>query len=283
MSFIGGILGSDKKATLRHFAIGTFTLDVVTEESFQKTWSKTESAVETGARISDHRIANPTEIMIRGVVVNYEIFDFVDEVFPEVNPLLANIGLPMQISSVTDGVIATVNRYAATAKRYVGYANTAIETVSKLRQAKSFSDVPSLLNDKSDTDDRITKIKYTLEAIAHSEELIDVMTSTGVYKGVQIGAISVVRNKHGDAEFSILLSEIPTYDLQVVGGIDAKIKKPETPKQAQSQTETKPTGDKKSDRPATQAAKPQNKGSTNPPKTQQSALKTIINSAKGLF
>lgn len=283
MSFLGDIFGGGGKATLRHFAIGSFTLDVITEENFQKTWTKSESAVESGARISDHRTSNPSEIMIRGTVVNYEIYDFVDEVFPELNPLLAKIDLPVQVSAVTDYTIATVNRYAGTVRKYANIANRTINTIGKISSISSLSDIPSLLNDTSSTDDRITRIKKTLEAIGDSETLIEVVTSTGVYKNVQIGGVSVTRPDHGNAEFTILLSEIPTYDVQVVGGIDAKIKTATNTSGKSTKEPTKPTGKNKSERSATQSATPQNKGKTTPQKSNKSALKTIVDSAKGFI
>lgn len=277
MSLIEGILGSNGKISLRHFAIGTFTLDVVIEENYQRTWTKSESSVESGARISDHRIANPIEIMIRGTVVNYENLNFVEDVFPQTTSLLNNLGLPIQVSGITNYTIATVNRYATNIKKYSNMADNVISKARKISQATSFSEIPSLLNDNSDTDDRITRIKNTLEQIADSETLIEVMTSMGLYKGVQISGVSVVRNNHGSAEFAIVLSEIPLYEVEVVGGIDAKIKPKTTDKK-----ESKPTGKEMSERPAAQSAKAQNKGKTTPQKSSKSALKALIDSAKGV-
>lgn len=253
MSFLSNIFGNNKTATFRHFAIGSFTLDVVTEEQFQKTWTKSESAVETGARISDHRIINPNEIMIRGTVVNYDPIDVFADQFPVVSSLLDTIPLPIQVSAVTDQIRAAVTKY------------------SGINQSPVMSFMPSLINDSSETDDRITRIKNTLEQIANGEGLIEVLTSTGVYQNVQISAVSVTRNRLGDAEFQILISEILTYDVQIVGGIDAKVK---TTTAATSTT--KPTGEKKSERPARQAAKPQNKGKTTPQKSNKSVLKTMF-------
>lgn len=286
MSFMGGIVGNDNTATLRHFGIGTFTFDVVTEETFQQTWTKSESAVEVGAKISDHRIRNPQEIMIRGVVVNYEIYDFVGDVFPELNPLLNKIGLPIQVSSITDYTIATVNRYAGTARKYVNIGSRAIKTYGRLSEAKSLLDIPSLLNDKSATDDRITRVKKTLEAIANSEILIEVMTSTGVYTGIQISAIAVSRNDHGSAEFSLVLSEMPQYEVETVSGINAKVNAASTQasekKSADAKT-TSPVGQTKTAKATTQSAPPQNKGTATVQKTKRSALRTIVLGGKGLF
>lgn len=265
MSFLSNIFGNNKTATFRHFAIGSFTLDVVTEEQFQKTWTKSESAVETGARISDHRIINPNEIMIRGTVVNYEPAEFFADQFPVVSSLLDTIPLPIQISAVTDQVRAAVNKYSNITKNPV------------------MSFLPNLMNDSSATDDRITRIKNTLEDIANGDGLIEVLTSTGVYKNVQIGGVSVTRNTLGNAEFQIFISEILTYDVQIVGGIDAKIKAPTAQAQGQAAPTTKPTGEKKSERPATQAAKPQNKGKTTPQKSNKSVLKTMIDGSKGFL
>lgn len=264
MSFLKGIFGNNKTATLRHFAIGTFTLDVVTEEQFQKTWTKSESAVETGARVSDHRVINPNEIMIRGTVVNYEPSEYLADEFPVVAGLLDTIPLPIGITAVTDQVRAAVNKYGSS-----------IKEVKRVVMA-------TVMNDASATDDRITRIKKTLEQIADGEGLIEVLTSTGVYKNVQIAGVSVTRSRSGDAEFQIILSEVLTYDVQIVGGIDAKIKAAPTT-QAQAQGQEKPTGEKKSERPAKQSAKPQNKGKTTPQKSKKSALKTMVDSSKGFL
>lgn len=258
MSFLSNIFGNNKTATFRHFAIGSFTLDVVTEEQFQKTWTKSESAVETGVRISDHRIINPNEIMIRGTVVNYDPIDVFAEQFPVVSSLLDTIPLPIQVSAVTDQIRAAVNKY------------------SGINRSPVMSFMPSLINDSSETDDRITRIKNTLEQIANGDGLIEVLTSTGVYQNVQISAVSVTRNRLGDAEFQILISEILTYDVQIVGGIDAKVKTTTAATSTTTTTATKPTGAQKSDRPATQSAKPQNKGKTTPQKSNKSILKTVF-------
>lgn len=258
MSFLSNIFGNNKTATFRHFAIGSFTLDVVTEEQFQKTWTKSESAVETGARISDHRIINPNEIMIRGTVVNYDPIDVFAEQFPVVSSLLDTIPLPIQVSAATDQIRAAVTKY------------------SGINRSPVMSFMPSLINDSSETDDRITRIKNTLEQIANGEGLIEVLTSTGVYQNVQIGAVSVTRNRLGDAEFQILISEILTYDVQIVGGIDAKVKTTTAATSTTTATATKPTGEKKSERPAKQAARPQNKGKTTPQKSKKSVLKTVF-------
>lgn len=268
MSFLKGIFGNNKTATFRHFAIGTFTLDVVTEEQFQKTWTKSESAVETGARVSDHRVINPNEIMIRGTVVNYEPSEYLADEFPVVAGLLDTIPLPIGITAVTDQVRAAVNKYGSS-----------IKEVKRVVMA-------TVMNDASATDDRITRIKKTLEQIADGDGLIEVLTSTGVYKSMQISGVSVTRSRSGDAEFQIILSEVLTYDVQIVGGIDAKIKAtPTTQAQAQGQAAppAKPTGEKKSERPATQSAKPQNKGKTTPQKSKKSALKTMIDSSRGFL
>ena len=206
---------------------------------------------------------NPNEIMIRGTGVNYEPAEFFADQFPVVSSLLDTIPLPIQVSAVTDQVRAAVNKYSNIAKNPV------------------MSFMPNLMNDSFATDDRITRIKNTLEDIANSEGLIEVLTSTGVYKNVQIGAVSVTRNTLGNAEFQIFISEILTYDVQIVGGIDVKIKAPTTTQaQGQAAPAAKPTGEKKADRPATQAAKPQNKGKTTPQKSKKSALKTMVDSAK---
>lgn len=286
MSFLGDLASIGSKATLRHFAIGEFTLDVVTEEAFQKTASKTQSAVESGARIVDHRIINPNEIMIRGTVVNYEIYDFMDDVFPQQNAILDSLDLPVSISAVTDYTRATVNRYAGTVKKGLEAVNKAKDLYGKIGSLSSLKDLPSLLNDNSQTDDRITRIKNTLEQIQASELLIEVMTSTGVYKNIQIDSIAVVRSSHGSAEFQIALSEMPTYDIEIVGGIDAQIKAPSATSKTQDKAkESKPQGKDKDkvEKAKVQSAKPQNKGKTVPQKSKKSALKTIIEGSKGLF
>src|SRR5574344_2913812 len=177
MSFLKNIFGNNKTATFRHFAIGTFTLDVVTEEQFQKTWTKSESAVETGARVTDHRVINPNEIMIRGTVVNYEPSEFLADEFPVVAGLLDTIPLPIGITAGTDQVRAAVNKYGS--------------SIKEVKRAV----MATVMNDASGTDDRMTRIKKTLEQIADGEGLIEVLTSTGVYKNMQIAGVSVTRSR----------------------------------------------------------------------------------------
>lgn len=262
MSFIKDLLGSSS-VTLRHFAIDDFTLDVVTEESHQFGVTSTESAVESGARITDHRVINPREVMIRGVVVNYEPKSQVEEMFPQTTALLEKIPLPIQVSAVTDQIRSAIGKAASVVNR-----SKTIMNITGIR--------PSFMNDLSQSDDRISKFKTTLEQIAMTEDTIEVMTSTGLYANMQISSVSVVRGNHGSAEFQIYLREILTYDVEIVGGIDAKVveKTKESDKKAD-----KPMGEKKSERSEQQAAKPQNKGKTAPQKSKKSALKTIFDSA----
>lgn len=270
MSLVKNLFG-ESSITLRHFAIGNFTLDVVTEESHQLNITATESAVESGARITDHRIINPHELMIRGTVVNYEPKTFVEDMFPEQSVLLESINLPISISAVTDQVKHAVNQ-----------VKSVVSTVSRIGSAignigfvsKNLPNVQSFFNDLSQPEDRITQYKNTLEQIAINEDFIEVMTSTGLYSNIQINAVSVVRDNYGAAEFQIYLKEILTYDVEIVGGINVKIKPVETAKKEA----TKVMGEKKSDRPAVQAAKAQNKGKTQPQKSKKSALKTIFDS-----
>lgn len=271
MSLVKNLFG-ESTVTLRHFAIGNFTLDVVTEESHQLNITATESAVESGARITDHRIINPHEVMIRGTVVNYEPKSLLEDMFPEQSSLLDSIDLPISVSAVTDQIKHTVNQVksvVATATK-IGTKLSNIGFISK-----RLPNVQSFFNDLSEPEDRITQYKNTLEQIAINEDLIEVMTSTGLYSNIQINAVSVVRSDYGSAEFQIYLKEILTYDVEIVGGINVKIKAKESTKKEA----TKTMGDKKSDRPAVQASKAQNKGKTQPQKSKKSALKTIFDSA----
>lgn len=271
MSFINSFLGSSA-VTLRHFAIGDFTLDVVEEESHQFTISSSESAVESGARITDHRVINPRELVIRGTVVNYEPKNTLDELFPQTSALLETIPLPIQVSAVTDQVRNAVGRAQAITSQAFAFG----KKVSNLAAVASrFPTAQNFFNDLSETDDRISKFKSTLEQIATTETTIEVMTSTGLYSNIQIGSVSVVRTSHNSAEFQIYLKEILTYDVEIVGGIDAKVVEQKKPSDKKAD---KPSGEKKSDRPAKQAAKPQNKGKTQPQKSSnQSALYKIFN------
>ena len=271
MSFIKGLLGSST-VTLRHFAIDDFTLDVVTEETHQFGVTSTESAVESGARITDHRVINPHEVMIRGVVVNYEPKSQIDEMFPQTTTLLEVIPLPIQVSAVTDQIRHAVGK----AQSIVSKGYSIGKKLSNLPLlAKNFPNATGFFNDLSESDDRISKFKTTLEQIAMTEDTIEVMTSTGLYANMQISSVSVVRGNHGSAEFQIYLKEILTYDVEMVGGINARVveKTKESDKKAE-----KPIGEKKSERPQQQAAKPQNKGKTAPQKSSnQSALYKIFN------
>ena len=97
MSFLNDLIGSKSKITLSHFAIGGFTLDAIVEEAFEASVTLTESAVESGARISDHKIRNPRAAVIRGTIVNYDIEDSFSQIFPQTDALFNNMQLLLSI------------------------------------------------------------------------------------------------------------------------------------------------------------------------------------------
>ena len=278
MSFLNDLVGFKSKITLSHFAIGGFTLDAIVEEAFEASVTLTESAVESGARISDHKIRNPRAAVIRGTIVNYDVEDSFSEIFPQTDALFNNMQLPVSVSAVTEYTKATVNRYAGTVKKYAQAATTAYGIYNKLGTVKSITDIPSLLNDNSATDDRITRIKNTLEALCFSEELLTVSTSGGQYTSVSLVAVSLTRIGNS-AEVSIAFREVPTFSVETVGGINAVIK----PVSKTAENKNKPATENKAERAKTQSASPQNKGKTQPQKSKKSALKSIVDSAKGIF
>ena len=74
---------------------------------------------------------NPNEIMIRAArwsIMSRPLLFNLGFIFPEPNSIHKDswLALPLPSSAVTEDVIATVNRYGAIAKKYAGYANTAI-------------------------------------------------------------------------------------------------------------------------------------------------------------
>lgn len=255
MSFLSALNGLRSKITVQHFSIGGFTLDAVVEEAFDVSATLTESAVESGARVSDHKIKNPRAGAIRGVIVNYEVSDGFSQLFPEVDAKLKELNLPVAISSATDYIRATVNRFVAPVTKVLN------------------SGIPTFLNDLSSTDDRITKIKSTLEALCFSGDLLTVSTSSGEYTQISLLAVSVVR-VNDSAEVSLSFREVPTYDVEMVEGINAVIK----PQQQQTKAEAtnKPQSANKADKAVLQSAKPQNKGKTQPQQSKKSVLKSIF-------
>lgn len=267
MSFLNDLVGFKSKVTLSHFAIGDFTLDAIVEEAFEASVTLTESAVESGARISDHKVINPRAAVIRGTIVNYDVKDFVSQVFPETDALLNSVGLPVSVSAITEYTRATVNRYAGIVKKYAQAASTAYGIYNKLGTIKSITDIPSLLNDNSDTDDRITRIKSTLEALCFSDELLTVSTSGGQYTNISLVSVSLTRVGNS-AEVAIAFREVPTFSVETVSGINAVIK---------------PATANKAEKAKTQSASPQNKGKTQPQKSKKSALKSLVDSAKGVL
>ena len=79
MSFLSSLVGIKQNVTISHFAIGSFTLDAIVEEAFEASVTLTESAVESGARVSEHKIRNPRAAVIRGTIVNYEVKDTIPD------------------------------------------------------------------------------------------------------------------------------------------------------------------------------------------------------------
>lgn len=278
MSFLNDLVGVKSNITLSHFAIGDFTLDAIVEEAFEASATMTESAVESGARLSEHKIRNPRVGVIRGTIVNYDTQDSFSQVFPQTDALFNNIQLPVSVSAVTEYARSTVNRYAGTVKKYAQAASTAYGIYNKLGTVKSITDIPSLLNDNSPTDDRITRIKNTLEALCFSEEFLTVSTSGGEYTQVSLVGVAIVRVGNS-ADVSISFREIPTFSVETVSGINAVIK----PVSKTAENKNKPATTNKAEKAKTQSAKPQNKGKTQPQKSKKSALKSIVDNAGGLF
>lgn len=278
MSFLSSLVGTQQNVTLSHFAIGDFTLDAIVEEAFEASVTMTESAIESGARVSDHKIKNPRAGVIRGTIVNYDIQDSFSQIFPQTDALFSNVQLPVSVSAVTEYSRATVNRYAGTIKKYTQAASTAYGIYNSLSSIKSITDIPSLLNDSSSTDDRIIRIKNTLEALCFSDELLTVATSGGEYTSISLISVAVVRVGNS-ADVSISFREIPTFDTEIVGGINAVIKS--TAKT--SKTKNTPASSSKATKASTQSATAQNKGKTQPQKSKKSVLKSITESAGGLF
>ena len=252
-----------------------FSLEV--EEAFEASVTLTESAVESGARISDHKIRNPRAAVIRGTIVNYDIEDSFSQIFPQTDALFNNMQLPVSVSAVTEYSRATVNRYAGTVKKYAQAAKTAYGINNKLGTIKSITDIPSLLNDNSDTDDRITRIKNTLEALCFSEELLTVSTSGGQYTSVSLVAVSLTRVGNS-AEVSIAFREVPTFSVETVSGINAVIK----PVSKTAENKNKPATANKAEKAKTQSAKPQNKGKTQPQKSRKPSESMIVWGVKGV-
>ena len=216
--------------------------------------------------------------VIRGTIVNYEVKDTIAQIFPETDALLNNIQLPVPISAVTEYTRATVNRYAGTIKKYAQAASKVYDAAGKIGEIKSISDIPSLLNDSSPTDDRITKIKNTLEALCFSDDLLTISTSGGEYTSVSLITVAITRVGNS-ADVSISFREIPTFSVETVSGINAVIK----PVSKTAENKNKPATANKAEKAKTQSAKPQNKGKTQPQKSKKSALKSIVDSAGGLF
>lgn len=250
MSFLATPNAIASKITLQHFSIGGFTLDAVVEEGFEVSATLSESAVESGARVSDHKVKNPRAGVIRGIIVNYEVSDGFSQLFPSVDAKLKELNLPIAISSSTDYIRATVNRFVAPVTKALN------------------SGIPSFLNDSSSTDDRITKIKSTLEALCFSDDLLTVSTSGGEYTQVSLLAVSVVR-VNDSAEVSLSFREVLTYDVETVKGINAVIK---PQKKATAEATNKPQTENKADKAKQQSAKPQNKGKTQPQQSKKSAI-----------
>lgn len=278
MSFLSSLVGIKQNVTLSHFAIGDFTLDAIVEEAFEANVTMTESAIESGARVSEHKIKNPRVGVIRGTIVNYEVKDTIAQIFPETDALLNNIQLPVPISAVTEYTRAAVNRYAGTIKKYAQAASKVYDAAGKIGEIKSISDIPSLLNDSSPTDDRIIKIKNTLEALCFSDDLLTISTSGGEYTSVSLISVAITRVGNS-ADVSISFREIPTFSVETVSGINAVIK----PVSKTAENKNKPATANKAEKAKTQSAKPQNKGKTQPQKSKKSALKSIVDSAGGLF
>lgn len=270
MSFLKDLAGIQSKATISHFSVLGVTLDCVVEETVVATNTISDSAVESGARVADHKVRNAREGVIRGIVVNYEVADSFSQLAPGLSGALGKLSLPSKISGITNQAIATVNRYAGKAKKIINTAKRAAGVINKVRGMNSLKDIATLLNDDSATDDRITRVKNTLEQIAYLEDFVTITTSLGVYNKISLTGVTVTRQNNGSAEFQISFKEFLTYDVEMVQGIDAKIKA--------KVEEKKPIAAKKAARPAAQAAKPLSKGATVPQKSNQSAARTIAKS-----
>ena len=257
--------------TVASFSVGSFTLDCQLEESHESNLTVTENPMESGAVSSDHSYLEPKRYGVRGIIVNYEVFNPAQDLFGGALDFAKSLPLPGGLASQIDQAAATFNRYAGQA---VNALNKVQNVASKL--GSFLPDSLGWLGDEAPSANRFEKIYADLLSIQASGELLVVTSGLMTYNNLLLTGVAANRGTDESIELSLSFKEVHVVETRTVSGLVVNV--PSQKKAADAKS--KPEGKNKTGRSADQAAKPKAKGKTNPtkqaPQKKQSLLKKMV-------
>ncbi|MGF6878355.1 phage baseplate protein [Paraburkholderia sp. MM5477-R1] len=193
-------------------AIGTITLDVVTDESHTSDLEITENPVESGAEVADHAVLKPPDVVISGTIVSYEPPANASLLGRAVNirsvsDFLDVIGTPGTFESFTADTVARANRELTS---FVGStANAVAGIVAPRALAPWLPDFSSwFAGDESAGENRIAQIHESLLALQKSGSPIEVQTMSRLYEDMLLKTVAMEQSSIHSAVLTVTCRRI---------------------------------------------------------------------------
>ncbi|KUZ70668.1 hypothetical protein WI38_32920 [Burkholderia ubonensis] len=206
-------------------AIGTITLDVVTDESHTSDLEITENPVESGAEIADHAFLKPGEVVVSGTVVSYEP--------PSSSSLLARV---VNIRSASDflDVLGTPTSFEAftadtlaRAKRELtSFVSTSANAVAGLIAPRALApwlpDFSSwIAGDVSASENRIGQIHDALLALQKRGSPVEVQTMSRLYEDMLLKTVAMQQSSVHGAVLTVTCRRIFIVETKRASGLSA--------------------------------------------------------------
>ena len=243
--------------------IGKITFDVVTSEDHQSDLFITENPIESGASIADHAVIQPKQVVINGIMVDYD-----NSILGAGIPGAGNIRGGIDFLNLLPLPCEVVNQTAQTlakAGRLISSGLSSIDSsLNKARKLAPFLpdfSLGELLSGSLGGDNRVQKCYTDLLVCQKSGETIDVQTGIHLYKNMLIQSVAVNQSQDGSATFTITAREIFIVETQT----------------AQSKSKTGASGKNKSGRASVQSATKSQQGSTQPKSDTPKRTSSLFN------
>jgi len=200
--------------------IGTFVLDATTDESHQSQLKVTKNPIESGGVIADHAYLLPGALVIRGIIVDYEV----EQVSTLIGKLTSIEGIAGVLGDVVSGDFDPFDE--ATQDKLLESAQVVIGDIvlGAIRNIAPW--LPGVLGKVLDIDgeeapSRIRKLYAELESIQSSGEMLTVITKAKIYNDMVLTGIAAITNN--DNVLEVVLSfeniQVTAEQLVVQGGL----------------------------------------------------------------
>lgn len=190
--------------------IGKITFDVVTSEDHQSDLFITENPIESGASIADHAVIQPKQVVINGIMVDYDN-SILGAGIPGAGNIrggidfLNRLPLPCEVVNQTAQTLAKAGRLISSGLSSI---DSDLNKARKLAPFLPDFSLGEILSGSLGGDNRVQKCYTDLLACQKSGETIDVQTGIYLYKNMLIQSITVNQSQDGSATFTIIAREI---------------------------------------------------------------------------